>query len=429
MSIPRKRIKTPKVVATVNRGNTKRPIVILILLVVWTWAAYQIGHGGFGLGGTDSSEQDFDSGHQLEQLRSEYKAFKERADELGQADNELSDASDIVTKLRDERTKLVKDMSILGKSSSQNLQLKIRDIEIRPSSKRGSFEYKVTIEPTNGAQEMATGMLKLAISGETNGNPEVVEVPPQADGLEENHRVFNLSQDLTGILKLPDKFSPESVTLELVSGNDSANPLTHKYAWSDVLSDKRTVKSWIGGKDKIIENLTKENLALKIKLSKVEVGEQTSVNSPVSDDARVEELEQQRDSMAKEIEQLKQKVIDLKGRFVIRDIGIETDGNDGEVGFKVTVSRSVNDGERIQGAMTVSLAGTEDNKDKIYTLDKLTSGKKSEYVLGFRNYQEIKQPLTIPEDFEPDKIIIHIVAENSEMQEFNQEFDWKTLVK
>ena len=428
MSVPKKRIKTPNIVTTANRGNSKRLIVVLVLFVIWTLAAYLLGHGGFGLSGISSSQSDSDSGRQLEQLRSEYQAFKERAEELGRTDQESS--SGIIAQLRDERKELVKDMSILGSSTAlQNLQLKIKDIEITPGSESGTFEYKVTIEPMSGESAAATGMLKLAIAGETNGKPEVFEVPQKAEGLEENHRVFDLSQQLTGVMKLPAKFSPEAITLELVTGNDTANPLTHKYTWSDVLSRTRAVRSMAGSKDKIIDDLKKENLALKIKLSKMAVAGQDNVASSVSGEPQVMELQQQRDAMAQEIEQLKQKVIDLKGRFVIPKISIDTDAKDGGIEFRVTVSRSVNDGERIQGAMTVALAGTEGGEDKLYTLDKLTSGKKSEYVLGFKNYQEIKQPLILPNGFEPEKLIVHIVAENNEMQELNQEFDWKTITK
>ncbi len=429
MSIPRKRIKTPNIVATVNRGNSKWLIVIPILFVVWTWAAYQFGHTGFGLF-TGSSDQNPDSGRQLEQLRSEYKELKDRADELGKADQGLSESSSIVAKLRDERNALVKDMSILGKSTAlHDLQLKIKDIEISPGSEKGTFEYRVTIEPVSGGAAAATGMLKLAISGETNGKSEVVEVPQKAEGLEENHRVFELSQQLTGVMKLPNKFSPEAVTLELVTGNDTASPLTQRYTWSDVLSRTRAVKAASGDENKIIDELKKENLALKIKLSKMEVPDHSMDDSSLPVDARIAELTVQRDSMAHEIEQLKQQVIDLKGRFVIPNISVDTDTKDGGVEFMITVSRSVNDGERIQGALTVSLAGSEGGEEKAYTLDKLTAGKKTEYVLGFKNYQEIKQPLILPQGFEPEKLIIHIVAENNEMQEFNQEYDWKNITK
>lgn len=428
MSIPRKRIKTPSIVATVNRGKSRWLIAILILFVVWTLAVFQFGRSGFGLF-TDSSEQGDGSGRQLEQLRSEYKVFKERADELGNADQELGGASDLVAKLRDERTKLVEDMSILGKSSSQELQLKIKDIAISPGDEAGTFAYKVAIEPMKGGDEAATGMLKLLISGATNGNPEVVEVPQKADGLEENRRVFYLSHDLTGFLKLPDKFLPDTVTLELITGNDSANPLKQKYTWSDVLSKTRADKSLAGDKDKLIDDLRKENLALKIKLSRTEVADQGAVDSSDLGDSRVEALQRQRDTMAQEIERLKQQVITLKGAFVIRDISIDSEGDEGEVEFVVTVTRSVNDGERIQGNMTVALAGTEAGEEKTYTLDKLTDGKKTEYTLGFKNYQEIKQPLLLPKGFDPKKVVIHIAAENSEIQEFNQEFDWKQLTE
>jgi Family of unknown function (DUF6776) len=432
MSIPRKRIKTPNIAATSNRGNSKWLIVILILFVVCTWAAYQFGRDGFELDVIDLPEQDLDSGRQLEQLRSEYKTLKRRADALvGLGASSIQETtSGEITRLRDEPTKPASEMTTISESAAEhNLQLKIKDIQISPGKKRGSFEYKVSIEPIMGVDGMATGMLKLAISGATNGKPEVVEVPQKAEGLEDNHRVFDLSQDLTGILKLPNKFLPEAVTLELITGNDTANPLTHRYAWSDVLSKTRAVRTFPGGKNKIIEDLTKENLALKIKLSKIEVSGQSRVSSTVSSDPTIQELEQQRDSMAQEIEQLKQKVIDLKGRFVIRNISINTKGTDDGVEFKVTVSRSINDGERIHGSMTVSLAGTEDKEEKIYTLEKLTSNQKSDYVLGFKNYQEIKQPLLVPKGFDPEKVIIRIVAENTEMEEFNQEFDWKKLTK
>ena len=436
MSIPKKRIITPHIVSSDSSGISLRLILVIVLILAWTWAAYQFGRDGFELGIIDPPEQVLDSGRQLEQLRSEYKALKRRADAIGKSGQEMSNAqkmaADEAIRLQDDRTKLIKEMSTLNESAAAHkLQLSIKDVEIRPGSESGSFEYKVTVEPLKGVDGVTTGMLKLAISGATDGNPTVIEVPQSAGGLADNHRVFSLSQDLTGILMLPDEFLPEAVTLELITGDDTANPLTHRYGWPEVLSKQQPDQDAANNADMLIEDLKKENLALKIKLAKTETvdrsGEGSTSAGTSTGNQQLEELEQQRDSMAREIEQLKQKVSELRGKFVIKDISLKPKGERGGIEFNITITRSIIDGKRLNGVMTVSLAGTEDEEEKVYTLDQLTSDQKVDYKLGFKNYQEIKQPLLLPKGFVPGKIMIHIAPENTEIEELNQEFDWKAL--
>ncbi len=412
-------------------GLLKRLIVALALLVAWTWTAYQFGRDGFELGIVDPPEQVVNSGRQLEQLRSEYKALKRRADAIGKSGQEMSNAQkmamDEISRLQDERTSLIKDISVITESAEEHkLRLDVKDVEVRPSVEAGIFDYTVTIEPQQGADWAANGTLKLAVVGATDGESAVVNMS-EDDGIQEdNRRIFGLHQVLSGTLQLPDDFTPEAITMEVVTGDDTANPLTQKYDWSDVLLSQQLQQDGADSTDSMIDNLKKSNLALMIKMAKYERAEQQRLEAASSGEAS--KLEQERESMAQEIAQLKQKVLELSGKLKIREISLKPKAK-GVVEMEVTVTRTIIDGQRLIGVMTISLAGVENDEEIIYPLEKLAADQKLNYKLGFKNYQTIKEPLQLPKGFVPQKIMIHVESENIEIEQLNEEFDWLELAE
>jgi len=402
----------------------------LVLFAAWTWGAFQFGRDGFELGIVDPPEQVVNSGRQLDQLRAEYKALKRRADAIGKSGQEMSNAQkmamDEISHLQDERTTLIKEISALTESAAEHkLQLELKDIEIRPGAEDGTFDYMVTVEPLQGVHGSANGMLKLSISGETNGEQEVVNMSEDDGVQDDNRRIFGLHQYLKGTLRFPEEFSPKSINLELVTGDDEAHPLTHSYDWSDVLLEQQSPQEQAAHVEKQIDDLRKKNLALMIKMAKYERAEQKRLAAKANEQPNKLELE--RAAMAREIEQLKQKVSELKGKLIIRNISLKSKTKEGSVEIGITVTRTIIDGQKLNGFMTFSLSGQEKSKNKVYPLDQITSDQKLDFKLGFKNYQEIKEPLLLPKGFTPEKIIIHVESENIELDELNEEFDWPEL--
>ncbi len=432
MSISKRRIVTPQISIDGSGSLPKRLVVILLLLVVWTGAVYQFGRDGFDLGIIDPPEEVVNSGRQLEQLRSEYKALKRRADAIGKSGQEMSNAQkmamDEISRLQDERTSLIKDISAITASAEEHkLRLDIKDVEIRPGTEPGIFNYTVTIEPQQGVDWAVNGTLKLEVVGATDGEPVVVGMSEDDGVQEDNRRVFGLQQDLKGTLQLPEKFTAEALTMELVTGDDSASLLTQKYEWSDVLLDPQPQQDGVATTDDAIENLKRSNLALVIKMAKYERAEQKRLEAASSGEAS--KLEQEREAMVQEVAQLKQKVMELSGQLKVKGISLNPKAKGGSVEMEVTITRSIIDGQRMIGVMTVSLIGIEDDKEKIYNLEKLTSDQKLNYKLGFKNYQTIKEPLQLPKGFVPHKIMIHVESENIEIEQLNEEFDWLELAE
>ena len=126
-------------------------------------------------------------------------------------------------------------------------------------------------------------------------------------------------------------------------------------------------------------------------------------------------------------EQLKEKVSELSGKLKIKTISLKPKQKNGSVEIGITVTRTIIDGQRLNGVMTFSLAGQENGEDKVYPLEQLTSDQKPNYKLGFKNYQEIKEPVLLPKGFTPQKIIIHVKSENIQIDDLNEEFDWPEL--
>ncbi len=412
-------------------GLLKRLIVALALLVAWTWAAYQFGRDGFELGIVDPPEQVVNSGRQLEQLRSEYKALKRRADAIGKSGQEMSNAQkmamDEISRLQDERTSLIRDISAITESAEEHkLRLDVKDVEIRPGFEAGKFDYTVTIEPQQGVDWAANGTLMLAVVGATDGEPVVINMS-EDDGIQEdNRRIFGLHQNLRGTIQLPEEFTPEAITMEVVTGDDTANPLMQKYDWSDVLLSQQLQQDGAVSTDSTIDKLKKSNLALMIKMAKYERAERRRLEAAKS--GAPSKLEQERDSMAQEIAQLKKKVDELSGKLKIRGISLKPKAK-GVVEMEVTVTRTIIDGQRLMGVLSVSLAGVENDAEVVYPLEKLTADQKLNHKLGFKNYQTVKEPLQLPKGFVPQKIMIHVESENIEIEQLNDEFDWLELAE
>lgn len=368
-----------------------RIFVSMILIAAWTWGVYLVGRQGIGSGGVDSSESG--------RPQTEYEAMQRKES---------------------------------GAAGTPKLQLHIKDIAIIPGEKEGSYKYKVTVEPLIGKDGVAAGMLKLIVSGEKDGEEQVIEIPDTKNELENGYRPFSLSQDLVGDVAVPEGFKPDRVALELFTGEDTANPLIHKYSWTDVLSEQKQEEVKVNENEKALADLERENLALKIKLAKAESAAESAQSggadaSGQGGDGIVQGLKQERDAMAKELEQLKEKISDLRGKVEIKTVSLSPKGGGGEVEFYVSVGRTVQDGDRLTGIMQISLIGTEDDQQKVYTQEQITSDKKARYRLGFRNFQEIKESIFIPKGFTPEKMTIQIVPENEGMKELNEVYEWKKL--
>jgi len=431
MSKSRRRIVTPQISTSQPGRFSKWLFVILLLIVAWTWAAFQFGRDGFELGIVDPPEQVVTSGRQLAELRAEYKALKRRADAIGKSGQEMSNAQkmamDEISSLQAERMSLIKEVATLNESvAAHKLQLDLKDIEIRPGPEIGTFEYLVTVEPLQGIDGSAHGMLKLSVNGANDGEPEMVNMSEDDGVQDDNRRVFGLHQNLKGTLRFPEGFSPKSINLELITGEDETNSLSHSYEWSDVLLEQQSPKEEAEYNEKVIDDLRRKNLALMIKMAKHERAEKKRLAA--ESNKQPDKLELERVSMAREIEKLKQKVAELRGKFKIKAISLKPKQKNGSMEIGITVTRTITDGQKLNGLMTFSLAGQENSEDKIYQLAQLTSDQKTDYKLGFKNYQEIKEPLMLPEGFTPQKILIHVESENIELDDLNQEFDWPELV-
>jgi hypothetical protein len=364
-----------------------RLFVTLILIAAWTWGVYLVGREGIGSG---------DNSAVSNKPQTEYEAIRS---------GDASDKSDAPPKL----------------------QLHIKDIAIVPADKDDAFKYRITVEPLIGRSGVATGTLKLVISGENDGDDQTVEIPGAKNELENGRRPFSLSQELVGDVALPKGFEPEKVSLELFTGENTNNPLIQNYSWSDVLGKKKPKVTEASEDKKVLSELERENLALKIKLAKAEAALPASGSSPGLSGGTVQELKKERDAMAEEIRELKVKVSELSGKVKVKDIQVKTKLLSREVEFYISVTRTIQDGNRLTGAMYVSLSGTEDDQQKVYTHGQITPDKKDKYRIGFRNFQEIKQTLIVPKGFTPEKMIVNVVPENENIQELTQEYSWEKL--
>lgn len=80
----------------------------------------------------------------------------------------------------------------------------------------------------------------------------------------------------------------------------------------------------------------------------------------------------------------------------------------------------------LKGNLDITLVGSEDGESKQYTLQSLLVDQSQELVFGFKYFQVVEGELQLPENFQPEKILIHsdIYQFKRKKGELNSSFDW-----
>ncbi|EIC20560.1 DUF6776 family protein [Thiorhodovibrio frisius] len=174
------------------------------------------------------------------QLREALMAAEERVAGLEQAqsiDREAKRlAQEQLEKLQHERHEYAKQVSALERLIREGGGgvVRVQDFELWETEQPQEFGYRFTVAQLIPEFGQASGQVKLRLKGNTNEGDAVVRTAEQLKGSEPAvHRMnFEFFQNFNGVLKVPDDFQPQTLTVEIEPNVKNLISSSRTYAWT-----------------------------------------------------------------------------------------------------------------------------------------------------------------------------------------------------
>jgi hypothetical protein len=110
--------------------------------------------------------------------------------------------------------------------------VRIQRFVVEPEGLPGDYVFRLVLTRGMRSDNVARGIVSLSIDGDHDGEPRrlgLTELSPlAASPLSFRFRHF---QRIEGLFRLPERFTPRRVVIEVEVGEDEAEPLRRTYAW------------------------------------------------------------------------------------------------------------------------------------------------------------------------------------------------------
>jgi hypothetical protein len=230
-------IVTPRIITPGGTSNLWLLVVGLLGLVLWSWQMFEAGRGWAGY--------DFERSH------AEESALKARIDELdatvahlrlqaasngraSQIDRDaVRQAQVSLAKLEAERAELSQEVALLrGLLSTGRGPLHVRDFHLEAQAD-GQVQYRFTVAQALRNIGMTVGVVYVQIAGKgADGKRHKLKLSQvSADGQSVISVRFMHYQDIEGLVRLPDGFQPESITIRIRPKTKGLKRVTRVFQW------------------------------------------------------------------------------------------------------------------------------------------------------------------------------------------------------
>lgn len=230
-------ILTPRIIQPGGASNFWLLVVGLVGLVLWSWQMFEAGRGW--------------AGYDFERSRAEETALKARIEELdatvaqlrleaasngraSQIDRDAVRQSQVtLAELEAERADLKREVSLLrGLLSTGQGPLHVRDFHL-VAEQDGGIRYRFTVAQALRNIGMTEGEVRLQVAGTADGGEQrKLELADISAGGERAIPVrFMHYQDIDGVVRLPQNFKPESVTIVIRPKNKGLKRVTRVFQW------------------------------------------------------------------------------------------------------------------------------------------------------------------------------------------------------
>jgi hypothetical protein len=96
-----------------------------------------------------------------------------------------------------------------------------------------------------------------------------------------------------------------------------------------------------------------------------------------------------------------------------------------QVSLELVLARTLRPEDLINGSITISVEGSRGEQAESYDLAKLTGDQQRELRFNFKYLQTIKQPLTLPAGFKPERTTVELRPSRKGADVVRQTFLWK----
>ncbi|MBK5970939.1 MULTISPECIES: DUF6776 family protein [Thiorhodovibrio] len=113
------------------------------------------------------------------------------------------------------------------------------------------------------------------------------------------------------------------------------------------------------------------------------------------------------------------------GPLDISDLALSRE-SDNRFRYWFKVSRTNASTDMLTGQVRLQLRGQLQGEERYFSLDELTDDSRDSHRLGFRHFQEIDGTLQLPQDFQPEELLVVVVPDDEATGGARRQFPWQT---
>jgi hypothetical protein len=112
------------------------------------------------------------------------------------------------------------------------------------------------------------------------------------------------------------------------------------------------------------------------------------------------------------------------GVLKVQDLALTALEEDRVFGYAFTVTQMIQDFGESRGTLSIKLAGKRDGKEVVLPLDALPGSDPTAQRIGFKHFQNIEGKLKVPEDLEPEALMVEVKPTSRNLIPVTETFPW-----
>jgi len=232
------RVITPRIVQPGEGGV--RPwlwVLFLVALAAWSWQVFEFGRqeAGFDVGRQNALEDELQQRIlELEEERDNLRAAAARFERAGQIDRAAANGVQAeVRALQDERSELKREVALLKTlvAGGEKETLILEGFSLTHLSE-SSYRVEAMLSKRTDDQEVVSGQVDIEISGEMDGEQQILVLSQLTGGKRSNIGIrFKSFQKLKTELSLPEGFEPSSIEMTVRPDGKKFKSFEQAYDW------------------------------------------------------------------------------------------------------------------------------------------------------------------------------------------------------
>jgi hypothetical protein len=140
---------------------------------------------------------------------------------------------------------------------------------------------------------------------------------------------------------------------------------------------------------------------------------------------QLKEAQDERLAVEKEVSYLRRLIQEGGGGILQpKDFSLTETGKPGEFGYSFTIRQLIQDFGQSAGSVQIKVVGTRDGKETSFGLDELKGSEPTRHKMKFKHFQTFEGLMRLPDDFEPESLVIEIEPTTANLIPVTETFPW-----